>query len=166
MYISNILSHPSNSNNKALNQLLKEIDLHRTYPPDYLMPLFYLIKYNNINGIKMLAEIKDFNKNETDETGETALMYAIKNFSNNEKLIEQLLSSGVVNINGFNHEDINPLIYAIKQNNIDLIKLLLKYNPKINIENQKKVSPVKIAVIEKKIEILKLLINNTKKNKD
>jgi len=124
--ISYVLKHSSNKNNEILQLLLPNMKLNKTYPPENLTPINYLIKYNNLKGILVISKIKGFNVDEIDINGDTPLLYAIKNNSDNEKLIEILLMCGA-NSNHLNKENKVPLIYAIEKRSISIANLLIKY---------------------------------------
>lgn len=139
--------------------------MKKKYLPDMLTPLNYLIKYNNIDGIKIISKATDFNINESDNNGETPLLKIIKSSINNINLIKLLLSYGAdPNISDKN--GMTPLIYSILQNNSSMVTLLIKYNADVNQTDGNNISPIKYSIKVHNIVIGKILLDEGKKKKE
>jgi len=167
--LSYVLRHPSTKNNEVLKLFLPKIDLYQIYSPEDLIPLHYLIKYNNYQGMEMIFQhlknlsIDDcrFGGND-DNIKDTLLLYAIKMYPKHLKVIEIILREGA-NVNYLNKEDKNPLIIAIEQNDMDLIQLLLKYKADINFKTNTGLTPLKVAIKNNLNLIVKEFIKYNKK---
>jgi len=155
--ISYVLKHSSNKNNEILQLLLPNLKMNKTYPPENLTPFNYLIKYNNLKGVLVISKLKGFNIDEIDHNGDTPLIHAIKNNSNNEKLIEILLMCGA-NSNQLSKENKVPLIYAIEKKSISIANLLIKYKANIDFELQNGLTPLKLAIKSNDINIARALL--------
>jgi len=162
--LSYVLKNSSKNNNEILELVLPFIDLRQSYPPDNLTPLKYLIKSNNMDGIEILSKAEGFDINEVDSEGSSALSYAINNDPNNLGLIEKVLLYGA-NVNQLDKENKVPLIYAIENENIDLVKLLTKYKADIQMKLPDGLTPIKLACIKNNTDIVKELFKVKKNNK-
>jgi len=164
--LSYVLRHPSTKNNEVLKLFLPKIDLYQIYSPEDLIPLHYLIKYNNYQGMEMIFQhlknlnIDDYRLGSSGDNSiqDTLLLYAIKMYPKHLKVIEIILLEGT-NVNYLNKEDKNPLIYAIEQNDMDLIRLLLKYKADINFKTNTGLTPLKLSIKNNLNLIAKKLIN-------
>lgn len=134
-------------------------------------PLFGSIMYSPIEVTRaLLAHGADVNL--IDELSYSPLYLAIENERYN--LIEDLLRHGAdpsLRANGPYAR--SPLVFAIIENNIEVVKMLLKYEPNLNSKDFANKTPLKIAKGLKQTEMIKLLEDyqakknhrNTKKKK-
>ncbi|ORX50363.1 ankyrin [Piromyces finnis] len=162
--ISFILKNPSKDNLKILKLFIPYIKIKETYPPNNLTPLNYLIRYNNIEGIKVLLESNKSIINEIDNNGDTILLSTLKNNISNKELIETLLLLGA-NPDQLDTKGKTPLIYAIEKRDYDLIRLLIKYNANIELKISSGITPLKLAIKCNDITIAKELLNSKRKMK-
>ena len=161
--ISYVLKHSSIINNEILKLLLPYIKMKNTYYPDNLSPLNYLIKYNNISGFSVIFKANNFNIDEIDNDGNTPLLYAMKNFINNEELIEKIISYGA-NVDFIDMEGKVPLFYAIEYGKLNIFKLLIKYNANIEYQAPNGLTPLKLTVFKNDISFAKIILEIKKKN--
>ena len=120
---------------------LENITLHKSVQDNNLEMLQILTKYN-IN-----VDIKN-------EYGRTALIEAVEAMEgSNNKIVEVLLASNasVVDVS---------LLFPIRCNNIDLVKLLIQHGIDVNIPLTKGMSALTYAMQNKSLELIKLLIDN------
>lgn len=118
----------------------KHLVLEEDYPIDE-----YIIKHNHYKNMNLLHFCLELNKNEFSEflinykanvnapDGNdkwTPLMYTIqkKNYNLSELLLNKGASVDYKDTDGF-----SPLAVAVDSRNIDLIKLILKYKPQIDV---------------------------------
>ena len=137
--------------------------MKNTYYPDNLSPLNYLIKYNNISGFSVIFKANNFNIDEIDNDGNTPLLYAMKNFINNEELIEKIISYGA-NVGFIDMEGKVPLFYAIEYGKLNIFKLLIKYNANIEYQAPNGLTPLKLTVFKNDISFAKIILEIKKKN--
>jgi len=155
--LSYLLKHPSTKSNNILSLLLPQLSLKQTYSPDRLTPLYYLIKYDNKEGIQKLSQSPEFNIDELDEYGDSALLHLLKQESINFELVELVLQLGA-NVNFENQEHKIPLIYAIEQQNIDLVRLLIKYKADVNYKLKNSMTPLKYTILLNNVALAKELL--------
>ncbi|ORX86697.1 ankyrin [Anaeromyces robustus] len=163
---------------EILELLLPYMKMNQTYPPDGLTPLQYLIKYNHIiDGVPILSKAKDFNINEiinddNDGNGNNLLFSLIKMNSSSSSsssysqdnllnVIKIVLSNGG-NPNQIDKENKVPLMYAIEQENFELIKLLIENNADIRFKMPNGETPLLYACKKNKTKIAKELLKNDK----
>jgi len=142
-----------------------------TIPDNYWnTPKSFLLKHLSEENYSKLIELLIpyiYSKNNIDELyseGNSLLLSVIKSIPTNLKVIETIISNGA-NPNQIDSEEKVPLIYAIEQKNIDLIRLLIKYKADISFKTPNEKSPVAFACkINDKI-IVKELLKGKKNNK-
>ncbi|ORX71730.1 ankyrin [Anaeromyces robustus] len=165
--ISYVLRHPSNENNKILKLFLSKLKITQSYQPENLTPLNYLIKYKNIEGIQILSKAIDFDINVIDNNGDSPLLFVLKNYIEEEKLISVLISLGA-NVNQKDKDTKTPLIYAIEKEKIELVKLLLENNAIVDYTTKESITPLKLSIIKGNVniarELLNIKINNDKQD--
>ena len=102
------------------------------------------------------------NIDELDSQGKSLLLSTIKSIPTNLKVIETILSNGA-NPNQIDSEEKAPLIYAIEQKNIDLIRLLIKYKADISFKTLNgKYTPLAFACLIDDKNIVKELLKGKK----
>jgi ankyrin repeat protein len=90
-----------------------------------------------------------------DEDGWTRLMYACNN--NDKKLVEELLKKGAdVNIGS----DFYPIHISVLNNNIEILKILIKYDADIDIKSETGSTPLNMACSYGKLDIVRELLKN------
>jgi ankyrin repeat protein len=107
--------------------------------------------------LTLLLNMK-YNINEIDCYGNTPLHYAIQ--FNKLHYVEFLIKNGAdIHILNMNHDI--PLMIAIKNNNIKMVQLLLKYNVSmIYDDSAHKLSPLLYSFLNKQFDIVQLLLQH------
>lgn len=105
---------------------------------------------------------------EVDEKGYTLVTYCVRNDS--FKLLEYILELGA-DPNGHSKADATPLVFAIIQNSISIVQLLIKYKVDVNLVNAKSINtPLTTALTFTRSNIVPLLLKHGAdpdiKNKD
>lgn len=120
-------------------------------------PLTFAVKENNIDLVKILISNKtntlDINKKNLYD--ESALWIAINN--GYKEIIKILIANGA-DVDCINLSNNTPIIYAIKQNDTELLHTLIKNKADVNKSNDK--SPLWWAVMQNKEDIVKILVEN------
>ena len=113
--------------------------------------------------------VKNFNINNTDRLGNTALMYASRN-SRNAESVKYLIELGS-NVNQQNKDGWTALMYAADNNRVvEVLQVLLNYNANVLLKNKNGETPIsraqknafikssaKDSVSNKALEIIDLL---------
>ena len=153
--------------NKKIQQYLKENNLNPKNPKD----LQYLLS------LIMGAKIKDLNY-------EKILNYLMNNFNNKNKyekiyydfffqscklgkisIVKILLKNGL-NVNFQNESGETPLHVAVKKNDLELIKLLISYEPDLSLSSKKEgLTALNYAEIYGNKKIIKMIKELNEKNK-
>ena len=153
--------------NKKIQQYLKENNLNPKNPKD-LQCLLSLI---------MGSKIKDLNY-------EKILNYLMNNFNNKNKhekiyydfflqscklgkisIVKILLKNGL-NVNFQNESGETPLHVAVKKNDLELIKLLISYEPDLSLSSKKEgLTALNYAEIHGNKKIIKMIKELNEKNK-
>lgn len=119
----------SNNYNTIIKKLINIYCININYKvsnSEYCNALMLSIKYNNMLAFKLLIENDDLNINEVNNLGKTALFYTVlktKNKSINY-YSKNLINKGI-NINHCDNFNLSVINYAIKEQNITLIKYLI-----------------------------------------
>ena len=125
--------------------------------------IHYLIDYHQIEIINKLLNKKVLNLDVTNNEGRNILFLSIK--YNNIEFIESLLKYNKLNIglSLIDNKDklgYTPLHYAIKLNNLDVIKLLLDFGGDITIKDNENNNILQFSLINKKTKLFIYLLNN------
>lgn len=146
--------------------ILKEIEKGQveininSYVDDNFTPLSLSIMVDNIEvARKLLALGADVNLVER-KRGDSPLMLAIN--ATNHRMIKLLLESGA-NPNFIAEDGFTPLIVASYIGDIDVVKMLLKYNTDVFYSTQEGFDALKIAISNNKTEVsdyIQSIINN------
>lgn len=150
--IEECLKYACKSGNLNLVKYLieqKEVDVNE----DNTLSLCYACKYNYIEIVKYLIE-----KNANIDDSYAMINACLHGYDD----IVQLLidNGGDVNIEFFNewYEEIYyPITYAVENNHLSTVELLIKHNANIHIDDE---SSLSIACQKGYVEIVKLLIKN------
>ncbi len=115
-------------------------------------------KYNYIEIVKLLLEVKNINVNLQDKWGRTALIIASNN--NYKEIVKLLLDNETININLQDNAGGTALIYASVNNYIEIIKLLLTHKTiNVNIQsNRGKTALMYASYNINNIKVVKLLL--------
>lgn len=124
-------------------------------------------KAHNMEFIKLLL-FQNANVNIIDQTGKSALIYAIENIYGKYNIesiynIIELLLDRDAEIDIVDNNGVTPLIYSIKAGNIEIVKLLLDKGANPNVCGKNEDTPLIYAVKTGNIEIVKLLIDKDAK---
>ncbi|XP_059151289.1 putative ankyrin repeat protein RF_0381 [Physella acuta] len=92
--------------------------------------------------------------NKQSDIGETPLFFC------NKKEYSQQLIDGGANVHHKNKEGMTALHYAVRKNNMEVVKLLLHYGIEVNIISQRRETPLFIAVTNKNFEMAELLVTS------
>mmetsp|Transcript_36467 Transcript_36467/g.47052 ORF Transcript_36467/g.47052 Transcript_36467/m.47052 type:complete len:315 (-) Transcript_36467:546-1490(-) len=89
----------------------------------------------------------------------------VKKYVKEETINDSICEMDIVSFNGYEYKDTTctPLLLAIRQNDIDMIKLLIQYGACVDIfpiETDKNKSPVICAINDGRSECLKLLVEH------
>ncbi len=107
-------------------------------------PVIDAVQKGNETELKNLL-LKNFNVNEEDSDKYTPLMRAVQRYvsakndaaKQNYLHIITLLLEKKANINAQNRDGFTAIMIAARANNKELVMLLLKYNPDLNLKNNK-----------------------------
>ena len=112
------------------------------------------IRHNNLKILKILLDtIADINSH-------NYIIYAIIKKSNIEIVQELILRGSDVNNPNINDDNNTALIYATKNNDLKLVKLLIKSNANINHKNNSGMIAIKYAFKNRNIKMIRLLFNS------
>jgi ankyrin repeat protein len=119
-------------------------------------------KKDFISEIKRFVNIKSINIDQQNKLRETPFHIAIKD--NNIELINYfLIFKNKININNVDINN-NAILHSIIQNcNEEVLKHVLKYNPKINVRNNNDETPLDLAINTNEEKIALLLLKNDAK---
>ncbi|KAG4094207.1 ankyrin [Neocallimastix lanati (nom. inval.)] len=160
--ISYLLKHLSKKNSKLFEVVLPYINMNQNYPPDKLTPLNYIMKYNNIEALNIICKSNAFNINELDSEGNSLLTSTIKHFPEKLALIEVILSNRA-NANQLDSVNKVPLFYAIENESIDLISLLVKYKADVTLKTPNGYTPLTLACAKNNTKIITELLKYKRK---
>jgi len=99
-----------------------------------------------------------------DDQGNMLLLKLVKNSNSDIRMIENLLSSGA-NVNYCDDDNKTPLIYAVENEDIELVKLLIKYKADINYEVCGR-TPLKLAIKKNNIDIARIILEEKERKKN
>lgn len=116
------------------------------------MGIFELIENGDYSAIR--EEITNFDLEEVNNSGDTALHYAVKN--EDYELLEILLSY-VPDIDVENEDGDTSLHLAVKTSDIELVQMLLDYGANVEVKDAKKRTPAVLASQLKEDVIYRLL---------
>ena len=115
--------------------------------------------YNPAERIKQLLAY-GANPDIKDSQGFTPLHICCRNGWKGHKEIAEILIKAGADINARNKYGSTPLYLASRNNNIDIVKLLLANYAIINIPDDEGYYPIDLAAEQGRLEIMKLLINS------
>jgi ankyrin repeat protein len=124
--------------------------------------IMYAVKYNKPDIVKLLIE-KKCNYDVVDYFNRSILYEAI--ISDYYDIIKVLLDYSLENI-GFNIVDIKDnngqiaLHYAIKNNKLEIVRLLIKHGSNVNAYNNDGYNSLHLAIRKKNLDIVKLILEN------
>ena len=172
----------NNDQEIASSILLHHVNVN-TIDEDGNSPLLLALKNHNTKIIKILLA-HGANVNMTKKEEDWPLLIAAKN--NNIEIITMLLNHGA-NVNPTAQMEMNrtaweyspwrnshnpypyeeseivlntPLLIAVKNNNIKIIKMLLNHGADIETRNKDGESPLSVAIQKNKIELIEMLLKN------
>ena len=111
---------------------------------------------------KLLLSSDKININQ-EKNGLTAIiasLFYMRDREHQKEICNLLIKSGA-SLDIFKGGSITPLVYAIQSSDIDIVKLLLKYEKKHKYNNhftRNVVTPLMIALTENKLDVVKLLL--------
>lgn len=110
-----------------------------------------------LKGVKYLLEEKKANIEAKTVKNATPLYHAVS--SNHLEIARYLLEKGAQQTIGW---ETYPIHEAVRNKNIDMMNLLLKYGAKkhINIVSETEFAPIHYAIMENNLEIVKILVEN------
>ncbi|KAG4090289.1 ankyrin [Neocallimastix lanati (nom. inval.)] len=127
-------------------------------------PLMYAIFHGEKKFDPFAIELKRIEKIEKiDDQGNMLLLKLVKNSNSDIRMIENLLSSGA-NVNYCDDDNKTPLIYAVENEDIELVKLLIKYKADINYEVCGR-TPLKLAIKKNNIDIARIILEEKERKK-
>ena len=129
-------------------------------------PLIFEIKHGDENlAIKVIREDENTDINAKDETGATALDYALAKGYN--RLVDRLVAHRGFDVNVRNVEGSTPLSWAAKRGNYGLTERLLKHRAiDVNIGAPDGTTPLKVASTEGHTRIVALLLSQEQNERD
>lgn len=117
------------------------------------MSIFELLKSNNLD--EFFLELNDYNVQEKDINGNTILHFAVS-----EKKIDvarRLIDQYNVDVNVRDSSNYTPLLIAVLQQDLEMIKMLLYRNASLVLENDIGLTPIYVAVQQSNLQITQLL---------
>ena len=129
-------------------------------------PLIFEIKHGDENlAIKVIREDRNTDINAQDETGATALHYALAKGYN--RLVDRLVIHPKFDVNVRNVEGSTPLFWAAKRGDYGLTERLLKHRAiDVNIGAPDGTAPLKVASTEGHTRIVALLLSQEQNERD
>ena len=129
-------------------------------------PLIFEIKHGDENlAIKVIREDRNTDINAQDETGATALHYALAKGYN--RLVDRLVIHPKLDVNVRNVEGSTPLFWAAQRGNYGLTERLLKHRAiDVNIRDTDGTAPLKVASTEGHTRIVALLLSQEQDERD
>ncbi len=116
------------------------------------------LKNNDLNKVQSLIQDGE-NVNDSNESGETVLMYATRSHCDST-LLELLLKSGA-DISAIDHEGVSVFDMAITYNNIAMVNYILDKGIDVNQTQRKSnFTPLMCASCYGRYEIVELLLKN------
>jgi len=146
-----LLIYICKSNNfKILKLIIDNIDKKYINYSDYLYisPLFVSCKNNNIEIIKYLLK-----NGATDSSKES--VFSPLCYNNNFEIIKLLIEYNF-NVNVIDNKNCTPLVYAAKNDNLEIIEYLLNNGAKMNVKNSE--SPLIFACMNNNYVIVEYLL--------
>ena len=120
--------------------------------------LIHASEYNYIEIVKLLLEVEDINVNIQDYVLDTALTCA--SYNNYIEIVKLLLEVKNINVNLQDSDGDNALICAFREKNAEIIKLLLTNETiNINLQNYDGDTALIYTSLNGNIEVVKLLLN-------
>lgn len=154
--ISALMLAAENASIRVVKQLLAANADPNQFADNGMTALMYAIKNNHSAVAEILIEAKS-NLNLVDERGYTALMMA--SWAGNIELVEHLVNAGAhvdtQTTNGYNAQ--TALIFASDKGYTDIVKALLKANPRSYIRDNFGKSPLDYAMENNHKDIVSLL---------
>ena len=125
--------------------------------------LYFAIQEGYLEIVKCLITAgSQINRTDSDKYGNTYLHLAC--IMDHTEIVKTLITAGIRSINCENNEGVTPLQAAIKNDNLELVKLLLAAGAQVNQRNTSYktgfITPLMVACINNNLEILKILIKN------
>ena len=120
--------------------------------------IFLALNGGNIRIIKLLIEA-GIDLTEADDKGITPLMYAIQK-RNSSEVIDLLISNNVNHLDDQDNEGRTALFYAIDNNDLGTIKLLIQHGTSLNIKDNEGYVPLYYSVFKGKPVIARILLHN------
>ena len=129
-------------------------------------PLIFEIKHGDENlAIKVIREDRNTDINAQDETGATALHYALAKGYN--RLVDRLVIHPKIDVNVRNVEGSTPLFWAAQRGNYGLTERLLKHRAiDVNIGAPDGTTPLKVASTGGHTRIVALLLSQEQNERD
>ena len=150
--------------NKLLEEIIKHEDLNVGIMITELQdsfgfyPIHYLVKFQNIEGIKLFIKYNKF-KNYTDKLGNTPLHLAV--VTKNEELFNLILNNSD-NLDIQNNDGDTPLHIACNYEQKKMVKMLLNKNANVNIQNyNEQITPLIYSIITNDNEIFEILLKKS-----
>jgi len=117
-----------------------------------------IFKNNDLIGVKKYIE-SGGDVNDSNDTGESVLAYAIRSRCDMDLLL--LLVESGADIYDFDDEGVSVFDMSITYNNIDMVKFMIEKGMDVNATNRRsRFTPLMAAVSYGRIEIVKLLIKH------
>lgn len=138
------------NNFKILKLIIDNIDKKYINYSDYLntYPLYVSCKNNNIEIIKYLLK-----NGATDSSKES--VFSPLCYNNNFEIIKLLIEYNF-NVNAIDNKNCTPLVYASKNDNLEIIEYLVENGAKIDVKNSE--SPLIFACMNNNYDIVKYLL--------
>ncbi|WP_342224629.1 ankyrin repeat domain-containing protein [Spiroplasma endosymbiont of Asaphidion curtum] len=128
-----------------------------------LTPLYFCNKLdNNVETVKLLLDNGADVNIIIDNDNNTILHLTIweNNFTFAKELLTNQNSKNKINVNAINNYKNTPIMGAIQNNNIEIVKLLLEHGSDINAKAENGITPLHLAAQNGYLAIVKLLLAN------
>jgi ankyrin repeat protein len=158
VYYKKIISYINENDILSLDKLLLSIDVDEEKP--YFLLEFAMreaISRRKYDILEHLIEIGG-NVNARVYFGTTPLAYFAKR--NNFEMVKKMIINYGADVNGISVWGNSALMFAVWNENIDMINFLIEKGINVNLANKRKLTPLMAATIKENISIVKILLNN------
>jgi ankyrin repeat protein len=157
VYYKKIISYINENDIPSLDKLFLSIDGDEEKPYLLEFAMREAISRRKYDILEHLIEIGG-NVNARVYFGTTPLAYFAKR--NNFEMVKKMIINYGADVNGISVWGNSALMFAVWNENIDMINFLIERGINVNLANKRKLTPLMAATIKENISIVKILLNN------